>query len=380
MPTHSALTLQAGPAAMRIIQERGLRPQDIRVIAGAAGGPKWLVLSGLDRMIFGAWFPDRTAPLFLVGSSIGAWRFAALSAGSLWRPWIDLKPPTPISAMNPSPQPEKSAGKAKRSWTIFWTMTASGRSWPTPFCGSICLACAATGCWLPTPNSPWRRGLAGAAPGQSLPAAALVPLFSADPLFRFTQCSAFPKGKWILPPAGQADRRQFPPGPAGLGIHSPGHESGERYPRRREGSLSRRGHRRLSPGYPLRRQGRRPCAFSHYTDRIIPGWFDKRLTWRKPHPDHMAHVLMVSPSREFVADLPFGKIPDRNDFWQFFGDDDGRIGYWQTVSRKSRQLADELAELVESGRIAERVRPFGDDGLSPGGFAGSGRAAAGRFN
>lgn len=169
MPEYTSLALQAGPEAMRIIRERGLRPQDIRVIAGAAGGPKWLVLSSLDRLIFGSWFEDRTAPLFLVGASIGAWRFAALS--------------------------------------------------------------------------------------QRQPVARL--------------------------------------------------------------------------------------------DRFETAYIDQRYD---------------ASSRKFVADLPYGKIPDRGDFRRFFGDDKGRIDYWRTVSRKSRQLADELAELMESNRIAEKVRPFGDQG------------------
>jgi len=51
----------------------------VKVIAGAAGGPKWLVLNHLDRVIFSSWFKMRTKPLFLLGSSIGAWRFAAAS-------------------------------------------------------------------------------------------------------------------------------------------------------------------------------------------------------------------------------------------------------------------------------------------------------------
>ena len=46
-------------------------------MAGAAGGPKWLILSALDRYIFGDWLARSDQPVALVGSSIGAWRFAA---------------------------------------------------------------------------------------------------------------------------------------------------------------------------------------------------------------------------------------------------------------------------------------------------------------
>ena len=53
----------------------------VDVVAGAAGGPKWLVLCGLDRAIFTSWIMERTRPVHLLGSSVGAWRFAALAQG-----------------------------------------------------------------------------------------------------------------------------------------------------------------------------------------------------------------------------------------------------------------------------------------------------------
>ena len=51
--TASALTLRAGPEALAIVRERGLRPEDIDVIPAASGGAKWLALAGLDRFLFG---------------------------------------------------------------------------------------------------------------------------------------------------------------------------------------------------------------------------------------------------------------------------------------------------------------------------------------
>ena len=72
-----ALTLRAGPAALNRIERDGLTPEGIRLVAGAAGGAKWLVLKELDRFLFERWLPGAPGPLDLVGSSIGAWRFAA---------------------------------------------------------------------------------------------------------------------------------------------------------------------------------------------------------------------------------------------------------------------------------------------------------------
>ncbi len=71
-----ALHIFAGPKAMAHIQSQGLKPEHVGVIAGAAGGPKGLILGPLDRFLFGTWLPQSTQPIDLVGASIGAWRMA----------------------------------------------------------------------------------------------------------------------------------------------------------------------------------------------------------------------------------------------------------------------------------------------------------------
>ncbi len=71
-----ALRLYAGPRAREHIARNGLSPQDVKVIPGAAGGPKGLILGPLDRFIFGDWLAQSTHEVHLVGASIGAWRMA----------------------------------------------------------------------------------------------------------------------------------------------------------------------------------------------------------------------------------------------------------------------------------------------------------------
>ena len=59
-----------------MIQREGFSVDQIGTIAGASGGAKWLVLSQLDRVVIDRILPRLTAPVYLVGSSIGTWRFA----------------------------------------------------------------------------------------------------------------------------------------------------------------------------------------------------------------------------------------------------------------------------------------------------------------
>ncbi len=71
------LDFKAGDMAFHLIRDRGLVSDDIKIMAGASGAAKWLVLSDLDRYLFSEWFRNRKKPLFLAGTSIGAWKFAA---------------------------------------------------------------------------------------------------------------------------------------------------------------------------------------------------------------------------------------------------------------------------------------------------------------
>src|SRR4051812_17051792 len=72
----NALRIYAGPKAREHVERNGLRPHDVNVVPGAAGGPKGLILGPLDRFIFGEWLAASDHPVHLVGASIGAWRMA----------------------------------------------------------------------------------------------------------------------------------------------------------------------------------------------------------------------------------------------------------------------------------------------------------------
>jgi hypothetical protein len=65
---------------------------------------------------------------------------------------------------------------------------------------------------------------------------------------------------------------------------------------------------------------------------------------------------MLSPSREFVAKLPGGRIPDRTDFASMPTAERQRA--WREVSARSRALGDELVELAAGRRIADAVEPL----------------------
>ena len=98
--------------------------------------------------------------------------------------------------------------------------------------------------------------------------------------------------------------------------------------------------------------------YPHFTDKVVPGWFDKSLPWRRGDATRLQDVLLVSPSREYLAALPDRKLPDRKDFERYLGNDAGREQAWKKAIAASDQLGDEFMELVESNRLRDALLPL----------------------
>jgi hypothetical protein len=97
--------------------------------------------------------------------------------------------------------------------------------------------------------------------------------------------------------------------------------------------------------------------YPHLTDRIVPGWLDKGMPWRSARGPWLDNMVLVSPSREYLAKLPHGKLPDRRDFRHYAGDDAGRMKYWRTAISESDRLAEAFLEFARRPDMA-RVLPL----------------------
>lgn len=96
--------------------------------------------------------------------------------------------------------------------------------------------------------------------------------------------------------------------------------------------------------------------YPHFNPEPKAGWFDKRSS-RGVRPENYDHTVLICPSREFVAALPFGKIPDRDDFTKL--DSATRIKYWKTVFAETEQLAEQLHDIIARQNI-DVIKPFSD--------------------
>ncbi|MCP3899966.1 MAG: alpha/beta hydrolase, partial [Desulfobacteraceae bacterium] len=70
------ISILAGSKALKTIKDEGLDLNRVKVLAGASGSAKFLVLTGIDKVLM-EMFKNRKDPLYLLGTSIGAFRMAA---------------------------------------------------------------------------------------------------------------------------------------------------------------------------------------------------------------------------------------------------------------------------------------------------------------
>ena len=96
------------------------------------------------------------------------------------------------------------------------------------------------------------------------------------------------------------------------------------------------------------------ALYPHFFPELAPGWFDKKLRWRRTRG--LRRTIVIAPSPTFVAQLPLAKIPDRQDFARL--DDDARIRVWRAVLDATRRMGDALAALLERDRLAMVARPL----------------------
>jgi len=349
----------AGEKALSMIRDNGLSADGVQIVAGAAGGPKWLVLYGLDRRLFGQFFKDRKEPLHLIGSSIGSWRFAAAAVKDPLLAIDRFKEAYIAQRYSARPSPAEVSQEGRRVLDGFLGDEEIRQILAHP---SFRPAILTVRCRRPAlaSESPFRQAAAlGWAAVSNAVARPWLRFFFERTLFQHPAGNNFWPGFDDFPerrldlteanfraavmasgsiPLVMAGVRDIPGAPAGV---------------YRDGGIIDYHLNLPFPGDPDRL-----VLFPHYAAGVIPGWFDKKVTWRGPVAANLDRVLLLAPSAEFVAGLPLGKIPDRRDFKLFSGRDGERVRYWNTVIERSRRLAEEFGEAVDSGNIRQLVQPF----------------------
>lgn len=350
-----ALSFRAGPGAIEMLRKHGFSPSQVGTMAGASGGAKWLILSKLDRVVASSVVPGFESPVYLIGSSIGSWRFACYAQND------------PLAAIDRfeeayleqtyTEKPDRQEITAKTREILDYVLGPNGT-------GEI-LAHPKFRTNVMTVRS--RHVMASEHPvvlGPTLIAAAALNAINRRTLGAFFERVLFYDQR-DQPPFFNATG--FPMTRVGLNDENlndsivatgaipmvlsgvPDIAGAPRGMYRDGGVID------YHLDLPHSEAGRL-TLYLHFIDRIVPGWFDKRWSWRRPDPSHVDRTILVSPSSEFVSRLPYGKIPDRHDFVNF--EPAERVRVWRTVVEMCDEIADELYEVIEKDQLAARVEPL----------------------
>lgn len=351
----AALKFLAGKTAFNEIRKNGFDPGRIKVVAGASGGPKWLALSRLDQVLFPTLFDGRSQPVYLIGSSVGSWRHAAIARTDtatavacfeetyLNYRWQEAETPREVAdatrlllkeIIGPTGFQEILEHPVYRTSIMTVRCKGLGASDARlPLVLAMVAAAALNLASRKTLGLSFERGLF------SDPRDA-PPFLGMDefPIHRLELKTAniedvlMASGSIPVFMTGVRDISGAPPGMYRDGGTTDYHWDVE-----------------LSAGDGL-------VLFPHFFHRLAPGWFDKKMAWRRARASSTDRMLMLAPSAEFSAGLPGGKIPDRTDFRRF--DNDTRIALWRRTVAETQRLADEFMEAYEGERIPALLEPL----------------------
>ncbi len=350
--------VKAGPRALEIIRDEGLRPERVRVVAGAAGGPKWLVLYHLDRLMLSGFFRHGGVPVDFIGSSIGAWRFAAWCQDDATGALDRFRDAYIHQRYEQRPTPAEVTAESCRVMDGYIDDTGIEQILAHPYRRLNILAVKCRHLTACEDRGRMGLGLAAAA-GANVISRAFLKYFFCRCLF-----SALPRplpldGGGDLPftryPLDQANFKNALLASGSIPLVMSGVRSIDGADRGvyRDGGMI---------DYHLDLPYRLPpgdlVLMPHFSGKIIPGWLDKPLGWRSPAAANMAQMVMIAPSPELVARLPGAKIPDRTDFKTFFQKNEERFAAWKETVALCRAPSEALMETIASGRIRDRVQPL----------------------
>ncbi|MBX3605860.1 MAG: phospholipase [Piscinibacter sp.] len=344
-----ALEIHAGARALRHLREHGLRPQDVRAIPAAAGGPKGLVLNPLDRFIFGRWLAGSSHGVHLLGASIGAWRmataclpdpaaaFAQMAADYIAQdyPHAPGRPPKArvVSEVFGARLAERFGGRAEavlahphRHLHVF---TSRGRHLlrregrlrtPLGYLGAF-----ATNAMSRKAMGGWLERVIFSDPREALPLhlhdfrTAVVPLAPGNLQPSLLASCSIPF--WLE------------------AVHDiPGAPAGAYW----DGGIT---DYHLHLDYASMKDGL--VLYPHFQRSVVPGWLDKALRHRHRASARLDNVVLLSPAPAWIATLPNAKLPDRNDFKHYGDDLAARMTAWARAVQESERLADEFACWLE---------------------------------
>jgi len=349
------LVFKAGPGAFDTVQRHGFAIDRIGTIAGASGGAKWLVLSQLDRVVLSNIVPRLVGPVHLLGTSIGAWRFACYAQSDPLAAIARFEQAYIEQSYSEAPDIHEITAKSHEILQVILGAAGTDQILDHPLFRTHIMAVRARHIAASEQRAVLAASLMIAASLNAVSRRTLAWFFERALFFDgreippFFDVSGFPLQRVMLKKDNLEDA-VLATGSIPLVLSGVRDIAGAAPGMYRDGGVI---------DYHLdlpHSADDRLTLYPHFFDRIVPGWFDKRLTWRRPDPVNMDRVILVSPSAEFVARLPGQKIPDRTDFARYSPGE--RMKVWGTVVAECGRLADEFNDVIENGALEARLTPL----------------------
>ena len=336
------LQILAGKKALAEIKEHGLRPERIKLMVGASGGPKWLMLSRLDQYLSEHFFPQAIQPISLLGSSIGSWRMACYAQQDPLATFKEFEHFYINQRYSEKLDPDEIGLYIDKVLSQLFSSKRAQYVVSNPIRKLHVVAVR---------NRKLLNGRSKLAQGFGLLTAAAGNLFSSKIVEAlYPRVIISPKKSttpyFFEPEAIELNTENLTQSLVASGaipmVMKPSKINGGKDRWHWDGGLVDyhfSGPFNVEDGLVF---------YPHFFPKITPGWLDKAIPWRKAKAHNYDNVVMLAPSESFIAKLPYGKIPDRKDFENL--SDEERESYWNAVLEATNELVDDLdAALKKDG-------------------------------
>ncbi len=331
----SPLVVKAGAQALRHIQQHGLTSDDIDILVGASGGPKWFCLFGLDQYLATEFFKNRQKPLQLLGSSAGAWRFgcyAQADPGAASQRFCDAY--RTLCYAKDANIAQITATSALVMDAVFPTAAHVQQVIDNPIF-RLNFIVARSRKLNSGQSKAAQLGTLTLTAAANLVSRKSLGLFYQRYLFQQPNSTAFAHVTDLPTERIGLTTANLKPALLASGAIPLVIEPVRHIPGAGDGHFVDGGITDYHFDWPFSSKGL--VLYPHFYPYLSPGWFDKSLRWRRAKAKNLSNVVLLCPSAHWVQSLPYGKIPDRTDFSTMT--DEARMTYWQQVTERSFELA-----------------------------------------
>jgi hypothetical protein len=349
------LEYRAGVRALSRVRERGFSLEDVRGFVLPAVGPRWLVASGFDRALVQTGFhvaPHEASkrPL-LIGASAGSWRALALTAKDPARALDALIEAYCDQRFRRADTAAHVSGAYRGLLDSVFRDEDLAHALDHPSLDLALTVVRARGWGAQWARARMLAALTGAA-ALNLVSTEAAQWFFERVVFHTRRANALLevfRGRRVPLSIENVRAAALASGTVPLYMEPVIELAGAGPGGYLDGGLAD-----YHVNQPLRADGV-ILMFSHQA-RVVPGWFDKSLSWRRgPGTDDL---VLAFPSRDWVAKLPGARVPTRDDFFEFEHTQDARTARWREVATRSDALGESFTNDLCAGRIADLVRPL----------------------